>query len=133
MCNNYVIYQVTTAMGLDNQTGEVLQVDLVGPAGITREFWVNLWLDLPYLSLATSELGSFNVSTTSYFVACTLNSATAPLYLSMQDGKVTNTASLPNNSEEADIWTVWSPGNTTELAQMACISVLPILSIGWMV
>ena len=42
MCNNYVIYQVTTAMGLDNQTGEVLQVDLVGPAGITREFWVNL-------------------------------------------------------------------------------------------
>lgn len=52
----------------------------------------------------------------------------------MQDGKITNTESLPNNSKEAELWTVWSSGDTTELtqelAEMACNCVLPIFSIG---
>ncbi|KAG8215502.1 hypothetical protein J3R82DRAFT_9147 [Butyriboletus roseoflavus] len=101
MCNNYAIYQVTTAIGLGNQTGEVFQVDLEGPP----------------LTL-TETGGLFNISFTSHFVACTLNATTTSLYLSMQDGKVTNTESLPNNSKEAEPWTVWSSGNTTELTQM---------------
>ncbi|KAG8217910.1 hypothetical protein J3R82DRAFT_6076 [Butyriboletus roseoflavus] len=102
MCNNYVIYQVTTTIELSNQTGEVIQVDLEGPAGGT----------------SSGQPTNFNVSTTSHFVACTLNATTTPLYLSIQDGKVTNTELLPNNTKEAEPWTVWSPGNTTELVHM---------------
>ena len=38
----------------------------------------------------------------------------------MQDGQITNIGLLPNNSEEVEPWTIWFPGNTTELTQMAC-------------
>ncbi|KAG8215508.1 hypothetical protein J3R82DRAFT_9153 [Butyriboletus roseoflavus] len=92
---------VTTAIELGNLTGEVLQVDLEGPAGVTSH----------------GEPAPFNISTTSYFVACTLNATTTPLYLSMQGGKITNTESLPNNSKEVEPWTIWSPGNTTEFTK----------------
>jgi hypothetical protein len=51
-----------------------------------------------------------------------------PLHLSMQDGQITNTALLPNNSKEAEPWAVWFPGNTTELVQMVCRYVLLVLS-----
>ncbi|KAG8215448.1 hypothetical protein J3R82DRAFT_9062 [Butyriboletus roseoflavus] len=98
MCNNNAIYQVTTPIGLGNQTGEVFQLDVEGPT----------------LSLTGEPL---NVSTTSHFVACTLNATTTSLYLSMQDGKITNIESLPNNSKEAEPWAVWSSGDTTELTQ----------------
>ena len=130
MCNDYVIYQATTAIGLDNQIGEVLQVDLEGPPGVTCELWENLRLAFAHLSSANGGQPNFNVSTTSYFIACTLNATTTPLHLSMQDGQITNTDSLPNDSNEAEPWTVWSSGNTTELVQMACTCVLPVLSIG---
>ena len=46
----------------------------------------------------------------------------------MQDGQITIAESLPNNSQEAEPWTVWSLGNITELVQMACQCVLPALS-----
>ena len=51
----------------------------------------------------------------------------------MQDRKITNTATFPNNNtEDGEPWTVWSSdtSNTTELAQMVCISVFSVLSIG---
>ena len=94
---------------------------------------MTLRLDFTHLSLAIDE-PNVNVSTTSHFVACTLNAATVSLYLPMQDGKITNTEPLPNNSKEAEPWTVWSSGDTTELtqelAQMACTSVFLVLSTG---
>ena len=128
MCNNFVGYQVTTAIGLADQIGGILQVDLEGPAGYQCEFWVNLGLDFTYISLATSKY--VNVSTTSHFVACTLNATTTTLYISMQDGRITNSESLHNNSKEAESWTVWSSGNITELIQMASRCPLNVLSIG---
>ena len=40
LCNNYVFYQVTTEIGLNNQTGEAFQVELEGPPGITCGLWM---------------------------------------------------------------------------------------------
>ena len=121
ICNYIVGYQVTTAVELGNQTGNVLQIDSEGQAGSTGKFQVNLEGNFIHSSLESI----FNVSTTSHFVACSLDATTTPLDLFMQDGRITNTESLPSNSKEAGPWTTWPSGNITELGQelgqMACI------------
>lgn len=118
---SYIIYRVTTATELGNQTSEVFQVDLAGLPGVGCGFWVHLRLAFTDLSSVNGGYPNVNASTTSYFVARTLHATTAPLYLStVQDEQITNVESLSNNSKEAKPWTIWSPSNTTELIQMAC-------------
>ncbi|KAF8554068.1 hypothetical protein OG21DRAFT_1138308 [Imleria badia] len=100
-CNNYIGYQVSTEVELNDLTGRVLQVDFEGQPQATFN----------------DNAFEANVSSTTYFVACVLNATLTTLYLPMQNGKVTDTQFLSNNSE-IESWTIWSPGPTTELTQM---------------
>ena len=75
---------------------------------------------MAYLCLATQDLPTTNLSSTSYFVACTLNATTIASNFSMQDGRITLATSLPLDNDLKS-WTIWLPGPITTLTQEASI------------
>ena len=77
-----------------------------------------LWLIFAYIAAAEPPIT--NLSSTSYFVACTLNATTTTTYLSMQDGRTALTPSLPFDTN-LGAWTIWSPGTITNLTKGASI------------
>ena len=80
---------------------------------------------MAYHCLATTEPPTTNLSSTSYFVACTLNAATTTTYLSMQDGKPTLTPSLPFLND-LGAWTIWSPGTITNLTKGVSVFIFTL-------
>ncbi|KAF8132778.1 hypothetical protein EV363DRAFT_1163290 [Boletus edulis] len=97
LCNNYMFFQISTNVDLGNLTGQVIQLDV----------------DVPIRTSASPAPSSITVPTTSFFVACTLNTTNAIQNLSMQNGPI-----ISNKESTPEPWKIWSPGSTTELTQM---------------
>ena len=118
-----MIYRVSTQIELGNLTGAVLQVDIETEIFIGDMSW-SFSIIVAYLCLGAGEsLPTANLSSTSYFVACTLNATTTATYLSMQDGRTALTPSLPFDND-LGAWTIWSPGTITNLTKGASVLIL---------
>ncbi|KAF8431895.1 hypothetical protein L210DRAFT_3633500 [Boletus edulis BED1] len=108
LCNNYIFSQISTNVDLGNLTGQVVQLDVDGPIRIS----------------ASPAPSNITVPTTSFFVACTLNTINAIQNLSMQNGQI-----ILNKESTPEPWKIWSPGSTTELTQMLNTAHQGLLSL----
>ena len=86
-----------------------LQVGL--PIVIVDITWLIIWKD-------NSGIPDHNVSTTLFFVACTLHATTTMQYLPMQNGQVLLTEKFPFNQSGSNSWKMGLPGSTSELTQI---------------
>ena len=102
-----MIYQVATQIELGNLTGEVLQVDVEEGVYTGDISWIFSTIVAHSCLGPTLASALHNVSSTSYFVACTLNATTTTPYLSMQDERATLTTSLPSDNDLVS-WSIWS-------------------------
>ena len=117
-----MMYQVSTQIELGNLTSEVLQVEVDNLVTNTGDVLCSFSIVVAYLGPATLGGPTANLSSTSYFVACTLNATRKTLYLSMQDGRTILTTSLPFDNTNGS-WTIWSPSSVTNLTDAASIFV----------
>ncbi|KAF8123886.1 hypothetical protein EV363DRAFT_1271860 [Boletus edulis] len=108
LCNNYMFFQISTNVDLGNLTGQVIQLDV----------------DVPISTSASPAPSGITVPTTSFFVACTLNTTNAIQNLSMQNGPI-----ISNKESTPEPWKIWSPGSTTELTQMLNTAKQGLLSL----
>ncbi|KAF8842346.1 hypothetical protein BDN67DRAFT_383903 [Paxillus ammoniavirescens] len=94
LCDNYLFYSVSTAIELSN---------------LTRSDIVQSHLNA---TLVAGDGKRVPIPVTSYFVACSLNTTTTPYHLDTASGQLV----LPFPSSNDSLpWTVWSPGQSTEL------------------
>ncbi|KAF8837093.1 hypothetical protein BDN67DRAFT_1005137 [Paxillus ammoniavirescens] len=94
LCDNYLFYSVSTAIEL----GDLTSSDIVqSPVNVP---------------LTAGDGEQISIPTTSYFVACSLNATTAPYDFDTASGQLAPPVSSSNDFLP---WTVWSPGQSTEL------------------
>lgn len=86
-------------------------------------------LVLPQLIIGPAIGKSTNLSTTSYFVACSLSAATNLSHLSVQNGQIIYPSFLLNDTDKP--WTILSPeattNSSTELVNVVSGFVLSML------
>ncbi|KIJ14602.1 hypothetical protein PAXINDRAFT_12700 [Paxillus involutus ATCC 200175] len=94
LCDNYLFYSVSTAI----EFGDLTSSDIVqSPVNVP---------------LTTGDGKQVSIPTTSYFVACSLNATTTPYNFDTASGQLVPPVPSSNDSLP---WTVWSPGQSTEL------------------
>ncbi|KIJ20555.1 hypothetical protein PAXINDRAFT_95643 [Paxillus involutus ATCC 200175] len=94
LCDDYLFYSVSTAIEFgDLASSDIIQDHING-------------------TVMAGDGGQVPIPTTSYYVACSLNTITTPYDLGMASGQLALPAPSSNDSLP---WTVWSPGQSTEL------------------
>ncbi|KIK92696.1 hypothetical protein PAXRUDRAFT_13082 [Paxillus rubicundulus Ve08.2h10] len=94
LCGDYLFYSVSTAIEFGDLTSS------------------NIVQSHTNATLTPGDGEQVPIPTTSYFVACSLNATTTPYDLDTASGQLVSPVSSSNDFLP---WTVWSPGQSTEL------------------